>query len=127
MRARRDIGGVLVPEFRRLVAELPGSFDAARAEDALLGARRFLVPPDARDDAGMLAGFEQHAQSGALAGGGARHRRQRRVPRVFRRADAPLPVDPPLPGVAVAEGVTPGYFLPGLPPSYREPAPAPQH
>src|SRR3546814_18265231 len=50
MGAGREIGLVLVPELRRLVAEIPGAGLAARAEHALLGAGRLLVAADAGDD-----------------------------------------------------------------------------
>src|SRR5262249_35598053 len=52
MRARRVLGPVIAPEFRRLVADVPGALLGARAEDALLGPRPLLVAADAGDDAG---------------------------------------------------------------------------
>src|SRR3546814_2487390 len=47
--ARREVGLELVPELRRLVAEVPGPALAARAEHPLLGPRRLLVAADAGD------------------------------------------------------------------------------
>ena len=44
--AGREVGLELVPEFRRLVAEIPFGVLATRTEDTFLGAGRFLVPAD---------------------------------------------------------------------------------
>src|SRR5690606_32912412 len=49
--AGRHFGPVLVPELGRLVADVPAGGFAPGAEHPLLGARAFLVAPDAGDDA----------------------------------------------------------------------------
>src|ERR1700727_1797194 len=51
MRARRRRGIELVPEFRRLVANVPSTLGAARREHPLLGARGLLVAANAGDQA----------------------------------------------------------------------------
>src|SRR5580704_18518944 len=49
MRARRRRGVELVPEFRRLVADVPSALSAARREHPLLGARGLFVAANAGD------------------------------------------------------------------------------
>src|SRR5690606_35682628 len=45
----REIGVVLVPQFRRLVPEVPRPVHAAGTEDPLLGPRRLFVSANARE------------------------------------------------------------------------------
>src|SRR3954465_3460324 len=49
---RRELGLVLVPELRRLIAHIPEVLDRAGREIALLGAAPLFVGPHAGDDAG---------------------------------------------------------------------------
>src|SRR3546814_20947623 len=76
MGAGREIGLVLVPELRRLVAEIPGAGLAARAEHAPLGAGRLLVAADAGDDSIQLVLGDGLAQTFGLARRPERGRRQ---------------------------------------------------
>ena len=65
----RKIHIVLVPEFRRLVAEVPGAVEAARTEDPFLGARRLFVTADAGDDAFKTIALQRLLEAEALARG----------------------------------------------------------
>src|SRR5467141_892101 len=51
MRASRQTGVEVIPEFRRLIAHVPVALEAARREHPLLGAGRFLVAVNASEQA----------------------------------------------------------------------------
>ena len=59
MRSWRKFCVELVPELWRLIAEIPFRRLAAWAEHPFLGAHRFLIPPNASDDAGIAVFFQQ--------------------------------------------------------------------
>src|SRR5262249_48544555 len=69
MVARRQMGVEEVPEFRWLVAEVPLTGIAARAEDALLGANAFLVAANAGDDTGESELGDRRLETCRLARG----------------------------------------------------------
>src|SRR3546814_16948221 len=103
MGAGREIGLVLVPELRRLVAEIPGAGLAARAEHALLGAGRLLVAADAGDDSLQLVLGDGLAQPFGFARRRARGRRQGGVDLLPRREGPALEVEPPPRPLPVAD------------------------
>src|ERR1051326_806903 len=96
VRAGRQPGVELVPEFRRLAAHVPLAVARARREDALLGAGRLLVAADAGDQAVEAVLLERDLQAFGLACGRARRGRQRRVDRLDRRARLEQQGGPPL-------------------------------
>src|SRR5688572_6229255 len=75
VRAGRQVGVEIVPEFRRLVAEVPLPALAARAEHPLLGAHSLLVAPDAGDDAVEAVALDRIPEADGLARRRARGRR----------------------------------------------------
>ncbi len=101
----REVGVELVPEFRRLVAEVPLPGVAARAEHPLLGAHALLVAADPGDDAGELVLGDGVAQAQRLARGRAGGGRQGRIHRVHRRALLAQQVELPGGHILVAEGI----------------------
>ncbi len=103
VRAFRQVALEVVPEFRRLVAEVPGAAFGARREHALLGAGRLLVAADAGDDALELELLQHVLEADGLARGGARGRRQAGVDLLDRRAIAHDQIEVPRLGEAVAE------------------------
>src|SRR5947207_5460404 len=100
MAAWRGLRVELVPEFRRLMAEIPGAGGVARAEDALLAPDRLLVAADAEDHTLEAALGDNALEAQRLARGGARLGRKRRVgllhPGTGRVdiGETPLPDDP---------------------------------
>src|SRR5262249_40297604 len=74
MRAFRQLALEVIPEFRRLVAEVPGTALGARREHTLLGTGRLLVAADAGDDALELELVEHVPEADGLAGGRTRRR-----------------------------------------------------
>ena len=56
VRAGREVGLVLIPEFRRLIADVPRVLVGARREVALLRAAALFVGAGADDDAGERLG-----------------------------------------------------------------------
>src|SRR5713226_6131179 len=114
MRAGREIIVVLVPEFGRLIADVPLAALAARAEDALLGAGAFLVAADPGDQAVIAMRLDQALQPGGLARGGPRRRGQGRVDRLDRRAGADDEIELPFDLVAVAERIHLRHLLLGV-------------
>ena len=105
MRAGRQPGVEVVPEFRRLVADVPVALEAARGEHPLLGAGRLLVAADAGDQPVEAVLGERELQSFGLARRRAGGGRQRRVDRFERRAWLDDEVEVPFAGVAVAERI----------------------
>jgi hypothetical protein len=59
----------MIPEFRRLVADVPAALDSARREHPLLGARRFLVAANAGEQAVEAVFGQRELQSFCLARG----------------------------------------------------------
>src|SRR5690606_3703568 len=86
MGAGRKIRLVLVPEFGRLVAEIPLTGRAAWAEDPLLGAGSFLITADGREDAGEVMLVQDLLQSRGLARRRAGGGRQTGIDLLQRRA-----------------------------------------
>src|SRR3546814_10665042 len=98
-----EVGLELVPELRRLVAEIPLGVLAARAEHPLLGARRLLVAADAGDHRPQVELGDQPLERLGLARRRARGRRQARVDLLDRRAVALVEVQAPLNRVAILD------------------------
>ena len=69
VRAFGEFGFVLIPEFGRLVLEVPVAVDGAGGEDALLGAQALLVPPDPGDHALEIVFAQERFQTFRLAHG----------------------------------------------------------
>ena len=114
MRAGRRRSVELIPEFRRLVADIPSALEAARREHALFRARRLFVAADAGDQSVETVFGECELQSFGLARGGARSRRQRRIDGVDRRAGLDLEIEIPFPPVVIAERIHLRKFLAGV-------------
>src|SRR5215218_9027009 len=108
------LGVELVPELGWLITVVPVAGHAARAEDALLRARAFLVAADAGDDAVVPALRDDLLQGLRLARSRARRRRQRGIDRLDRRALCNDHVEAPDLGVSVPECVHFRHLLAGI-------------
>src|SRR5215813_11021218 len=86
MRASRQPGVEVIPEFRRLIAHVPMALKAARREHPLLGASRFLVAANAGEQAIEAMFGKGKLQPLGLARSRPRGRRQRGVDGFDRRA-----------------------------------------
>src|SRR5580692_899660 len=76
MSARRRRGVEVIPEFRRLIADIPAALDPARREHPLLGAGRLLVAANAGEQAVEAVFGERELQPFGLARGRAGRRWQ---------------------------------------------------
>src|SRR5262249_48489154 len=101
VRAGRQAGVELIPEFRWLSAHVPLAVRTARREHALLGAGRLLVAADAGEQSVEAVLGERSLQPFGLARGRARRRRQGRIDRVDRRGGVQGSVEGPIWLVAV--------------------------
>src|SRR5215207_4678248 len=85
----------LVPEFRRLVANIPMTLRAAQREHPLLRARRFFVAPDAGEQAIETVLGECELEALGLARGGSCGGRQGRIDRLDRRTELNQQIEAP--------------------------------
>ena len=79
VRALREGGFELIPEFRRLIPEVPLAVLVARRKVSFLGPRALLIRPDAEDNAGVPLFFHQLLQRVGLEGCAAGHPPKRMV------------------------------------------------
>ena len=120
MRARRRRGVELVPEFRRLIANVPSALGAARRKHPFLGAGGFLVAANAGDQSVKTIFGERELQPVGLARGGSRRGRQGWIDGLQRRAGFDLQIELPFLAVAIAKRVHLGKFLAGIDMQRRE-------
>src|SRR4051794_37627222 len=85
MRAGGRRGVELVPEFRRLIADVPSALSAARREHPFLGAGGFFITAYAGDQSIEAVFGERELQPFGLARGRSCRRRQGRIDRLQRR------------------------------------------
>ncbi len=114
MGARRRRGVEVIPEFRRLIADIPAALDPARREHPFLGAGRLLVAANAGEQAVESVFGQGELQSFGLACRRAGGRRQRRINRLDRRTGLDQEIEIPLDRVAIPEGVHLRKLLAGI-------------
>src|SRR3984885_11579762 len=114
MRTRRRGGVELVPEFWRLVANVPSALSAARREHPLLGARGLFVAANAGDQSVEAVFGERTFEAFGLAGGRARRRGQGRIDGVDRWAGLDLQIEAPFLAEGVAKRIHLRKFLAGI-------------
>src|SRR5690606_22600446 len=96
MCAGRKIGLVLVPEFRRLILEVPLSGKSTWAEDAFLCSGCFFVAANTGKERIEAMLLDRKLETFCLAGGRPGGRRQGVICCFQRRAKLPNEVQPPL-------------------------------